>query len=298
MASQRQADIAMATYFNLLFEDGASQNVASYTLFGWIALGCAPMMGPERDQLPLSRAALTAWRGSTPSKARVGVPPQVIFSFALYCCQVQRFDAAAAVLLQFDLYARPSEILSVHGVDIIPPVAGLTPHWGVLFGNSDFSIPTKTGTYDDVVLADSKHRTFATQILRHISKMAKQTDNLIFPELNLATYEQLFRDFSKVHHLKAAIFTPHVIRHSGPSFDVMHQHRDFATVQFRGRWASFISVSRYKKPVRLLLHASQLPACFQKLQPEILQLALSQVLSHKWASSQSFAHLFICVCRQ
>ena len=108
-------------------------------------------MGPERDQLPLSRAALTAWRGSTPSKARLGVPPQVIFSFALYCCQVQRFDAAAAVLLQFDLYARPSEILSVHGVDIIPPVAGLTPHWGVLFGNSDFSIPTKTGTYDDVV---------------------------------------------------------------------------------------------------------------------------------------------------
>ena len=85
VSSQRQVDIAMAAYFNLSFEDGASQNVASYTLFGWIALKCVPV-GPERDQLPLSRAALTAWRGSTPSKARVGVPPQVICSFALYCC--------------------------------------------------------------------------------------------------------------------------------------------------------------------------------------------------------------------
>lgn len=35
-----------------------------YTLFGWIALKCVPV-GPERDQLPLSRAALTAWRFNT-----------------------------------------------------------------------------------------------------------------------------------------------------------------------------------------------------------------------------------------
>ena len=42
VASQRQVDIAMATYFNLLFEDGASQNVASYTLFGWIAYDVYP----------------------------------------------------------------------------------------------------------------------------------------------------------------------------------------------------------------------------------------------------------------
>ena len=48
VSSQRQVDIAMAAYFNLSFEDGASQNVASYTLFGWIALKCVPV-GPERD---------------------------------------------------------------------------------------------------------------------------------------------------------------------------------------------------------------------------------------------------------
>ena len=137
----------------------------------------------------------------------------------------------------------------MHGVDIIPPVAGLAPHWGVLFGNTDFSVPTKTGTYDDVVLADSKHRPLVPKILQQISKMVKQSDNLMFPELTLSGYEQLFRDFSKHHRLKAAIFTPHVIRHSGPSFDVMHGHRDLSTMQARGRWASFSPVSRYKSQV-------------------------------------------------
>ena len=63
--------ISMATYFSLLFDDGVSMTVASYTLFGWITLKTVPAC-PERDLLPLSRAALTAWRGARIARGRVG----------------------------------------------------------------------------------------------------------------------------------------------------------------------------------------------------------------------------------
>lgn len=69
--------MSMATYFSLLFDDGVSMTVASYTLFGWITLKTVPAC-PERDLLPLSRAALTAWRGARIARGRVGVPPQVM----------------------------------------------------------------------------------------------------------------------------------------------------------------------------------------------------------------------------
>lgn len=280
--TERQIDTCMATYFNCLYEDGDSQNSASYTLFGWIALKSVPH-GPERQLLPLSRAALSAWRGAAPGKSRVGVPPQVIFHFAWYCAQHDHVDAAAAVLLQYDSYARPSEILGVRGVDVIPPVGALSNCWGILFGNFDSGVPTKSGSFDDVVLTDSAHRSFAGKILKHISRWRKRSEGELFPHLTLTVYEGLFRDFSKRFKLPAHSFTPHVIRHSGPSYDILHRYRNLQDIQARGRWASASSVARYKKPGRMLLQSSLLPSIFQTYTDVPLQSALERILCHSWA---------------
>ena len=134
--SGQQADKHMAIYFNALFDDGEPLNTASYTLFGWIALRTVPR-SPERDLMPLSRAALTAWRGVRNSQMRVGLPPQVIYHFAAFCVAHDEHWAAAAVLLQYDLYARPSEMLEIRGRDLVPPVRNMSLHWGVIFGNAD-----------------------------------------------------------------------------------------------------------------------------------------------------------------
>eukprot|EP00435_Cladocopium_sp_Y103_P009898 s3109_g2.t1 len=204
LKSLRQVDISMASYFNDLFIDGSAQNTASYTLFGWIALKTIPT-GPEKDLLPLSRAALSAWRGTSPAASRVGVPPQVVNAFAEFCIAQGHIDAAAAALLQYDLYARPSEILGVRGVDIVSPVSSLSSFWGVIFGNADFGVPTKAGAFDDIVLADSPHRSHAGKILQHIHRKFKQSPEFVFPQLTLPFYESLFRDFSKVHKLDAQV---------------------------------------------------------------------------------------------
>lgn len=142
-----RVDRSMSIYFDQLFEDGC-------TLFGYIALKSVPDR-PERDMFPLSRAALGAWRGSRAGSSRVGMVPQVIFHFAWYCVQQCEFDAATAALLQYDLYARPSEILQLRGRDLIPAVPAFHSPWGVLFGNADYGETTKSGSRDDVVLPDS-----------------------------------------------------------------------------------------------------------------------------------------------
>ena len=275
-------DRHMSIYFNLLFEDGEGYNVASYTLFGWIALRMVPRQ-PEKDLLPLARAALSAWRGLSPGRTRVGVPPQVIYHFAAFCIQERCFEAAAAVLLQYDLYARRSEVLSSRGRDLVSPVPSLNSHWGVIIGNSDFDETTKTKTTDDIVLADSTHRQYANKLLRCLGKFFLHRDVPVF-NVSLSQYEEIFRRFSKKHKLACGLFTPHCIRHSGPSYDAIHAHRSFLEIQSRGRWACAASINRYKKPGRLLLEASRLPSALKHFDSAALETSLTSLLSHRWVT--------------
>ena len=276
-----RADRSMSVYFDALFEDGAEKTAASYTLFGFIALRMLPAV-PEKQCLPLSRAALGAWRGSRAGSSRVGVVPQVIFHFADFCIKQKAVEACVAVLLQYDLYARPSEILKLKAGDLVRAVDAFGTPYGVLFGNSDFDEVTKAGAQDDVVLADSCHRPWCNDILKYLYKCLADADTQVF-SLTLAQFEALFRDFSKVVGIKPGLFTPHVVRHSGPSYDIIHGHRTFEQIQSRGRWAAVQSVNRYRKPGRLLMEASKLPIQFRKYTEEPLHRALACVFRSKWA---------------
>lgn len=280
VTTSRAVDGHLACYFNMLFDDGEAMSIASYTLFGWITLKMVPRC-PERDLLPLARAALTAWRGVKVGKARVGVPPSVIFEFANFCVRRNQTWGAAAVLVQYDLYARPSEVLGISGRDLVPPVRMLSINWGVLFGNADFSETTKTVVSDDVVHADSPHRGYCNKILQALGRKFAKQDVKIFDH-SLEQYEALFREFSKLHKLQPGVFTPHCIRHSGPSFDAIHNLRTLRDIQSRGRWTCAASVARYKKPGRLLLEASKLPLGLRCLPSTVQHDTLSRVLSLRW----------------
>eukprot|EP00438_Fugacium_kawagutii_P020747 Skav227424 [mRNA] locus=scaffold1986:83849:88250:+ [translate_table: standard] len=280
LGNERQVDVSMSIYFNHLVDDGASVSVGTYTFYGWIALRMVPSR-PERDLLPLARAALAAWKTQSPGTTRVGVPPQVVYSFACFCVHRGDFHVAVAALLQYDLYARPTEILGVTTSDLVKPVRNMTKIWGVVFGNSDRDARTKTGVQDDVVMANSSHRPWCGQLLQHISRCRHQTDHFVF-EVSLSQYEARFRDFSRAHSLSPGTFTPHTLRHSGPSFDAIHQHRTLNEIQQRGRWAAASSVTRYKKPGRLLLQASRLPCEIQRFDLSRLQRALTTILNSPW----------------
>ena len=132
-----------------------------------------------------------------------------------------------------------------------------------------------------MVLADSPHRSWANKLLRAIGRQVKQQDTKVF-DLTLAQYEQLFRDFSKAVGLKTGLFTPHVVRHSGPSFDLINEYRSFEAIQARGRWAAPSSVNRYRKPGRLLMTAATLPKMFRTYTETPLHKALGLLLCTHW----------------
>ena len=151
-----------------------------------------------------------------------------------------------------------------------------------MFGNSEFGEAIKVGAQDDVVLVDSSHRPWCRSILKHLGKYPVDSDSKIF-QPTLAQYEQLFRDFSKQSGLKPGLFTPHVLRHSGPSFDLINKYCDIDTIQSRGRRASAQSAARYSKPGRLLMTAAKLPVKFRAYTEVPLHSAPQQILNFSWA---------------
>lgn len=285
--NERQTDISMSIYFNFLVDDGASVSVGTYTFYGWIALRMVPAR-PEKELLPLARAALASWKTRSNSATRVGVPPQMIFAFVVHSVKLGNTHAAVAALLQYDLYARPAEILGITGADLVRPVRSMTNIWGVIFGNSDRDERTKTGVQDDVVLANSSHRCWCGKLLQHVGRRLAQSEAHVF-DLTLAQYEACFREFSRLRGLNPGAFTPHTLRHSGPSFDAIHQHRTIQEIQQRGRWASSSSEDRYKKPGRLLLQASRLPPALQQFDVSGFQRALTTIFSSPWVPAAPLA---------
>ena len=92
-------------------------------------------------------------------------------------------QAAAALLLPLDTYARPSEIVSLEHEDVIKPVSKHCNFWGVIFGNSQLGHTTKTKTQDDTVLLDSLDRGYAPGVLKMIVQCRRFKHGFLFPEL-------------------------------------------------------------------------------------------------------------------
>ena len=99
----------MAEYFADLYEDGEMYNEASYTLYGYILLRTNVSV-PDRDLYPRARGALRGWNSASPQSSRTGADPLIWFLMASSMVDTDP-QAAAALLLQLDTYARPSEII-------------------------------------------------------------------------------------------------------------------------------------------------------------------------------------------
>ena len=132
--------------------------------------------------------------------------------------------AAAALLLQLDSYARPSEILALARADMVRPSYKQCRFWGLIFGNSSRDETTKTGTQDDTVLLDSRDRDYEPCVLSWVIKRSKQpTDRPLVYTV----------DNWQIGSLK---LSPHAVRHTGPSIDFLNKNRTATEIQTRGRW--------------------------------------------------------------
>lgn len=275
LGNPRSIDVALSLYFTDLYEDGEPYNLASYALYGYIVLK-VDLSIPEKQMFPQARMALKGWSTSSPTSSRTGADPLIWYLMADWMAG-QSPAAAAALLIQLDSYARPSEVLNIARQDIIRPTSKQCKYWGIIFGNSDLDRVTKTGTQDDTVLLDSLDRDYAPKVLQLVFKACKGPSDLLFPDLTLAQYEALFRQAKSALGIRLEL-TPHSVRHSGPSVDALSKSRSQSEIQARGRWRTSKSILRYQKPGQMLARmgkiqqavwdqaANALPRVLKKLQ--------------------------------
>jgi integrase len=226
------------------------------------------------------KRALKGWRTAVPERSRDPCP---WVALALVCEHLSSsgdlgLAAARAAALQMDGYFRPSEVLAIRRCDVAqhsrsaPFAITVAPSHGPGVEAAAVAPPrAKSGQYDDTVLIGDKASLDAgrpwTRLLvrRLLTEAARAPDALLFAGLTLSKYEALFREAARACHLQPLSLTPHMLRHGGPSEDILNNVRSISQVQERGRWAAPASVRNYQKQGRVLRQLNKMSKHQQRL---------------------------------
>ena len=123
-------DDAMTAYIDPLFLQGKEPHQAKYALFGVVKSG----MVKSEDSLPRARQAIAGFSGQSPSVMREPIPVEAVALMAEHLVDVADLDpmaglAACAMVLSFDLYLRPSEVIELTKEAVVPPQGTQYPKW-------------------------------------------------------------------------------------------------------------------------------------------------------------------------
>lgn len=251
-------DRAMCEYFNLKFFEGYGHGLGRHTLFGWLFLRVPD--SEHKVALSEARRSLAGWTKAAPGGVGLPLPPAAVHLLAQHLVEIGLPRMAACVLLQMDLYARPSEIVELLVSEVVPPnpFAGgaLAEEWAVQFFSTEVDRGvSKTGQSDETVLVGICGRGWLREVLATLIVTAES--ERLFP-FDLREYERAFGAGMRALNLTSLQGSPHALRHTGPSHDVMEKRITLEQAQKRGRWASFKSVVRYEKHGRMLRQAHKL----------------------------------------
>lgn len=256
-------DLTLVRYIASLYADGVNAQVARNTIDGFIFMRSLPK---DKASLVLSRRALTGFLKVQPPGVREPLPwdaallvAEVLFQ-APY--QQERILAGCALMLQFDLYLRPGEVLAIAAPAVVRPT-GKCRHCGVVVAPSDTpgGRPAKTGEWDDTFFAGATGapRDVAVVVLRRLVRSATPSRPLLFAGLNVSSYSRIVSQGAAAAGLERLRISPHCARHGGPSEDRYFSRLDLKEIARRGRWRCLQSVRRYKKHGRLQKLAQKIP---------------------------------------
>ena len=197
-------------------------------------------------RLPRFYRARQAWRRLAPGRTRDPLPFLHLVLVMKALLRRGRVAFAAACLLMWSCYLRPSEILDLHAEDVLAPTSSC-PHVSLMLHPYERGKTSKVGEFDDGVTMDmAKLQWFGPWLLRQSLRRPKGAKlfSLGYPEMS-----KMFQKAMEEWGLKDA--TMYRLRHGGASHDIVHGHRHIVEVKKRGRWSTDQSLKRYAKAVRL-----------------------------------------------
>ena len=263
-STQPLRDETMNAYIHFLFRAGEPASAARMALYGLVHRECLTLKDP--NEMQIARAALRGFGVAAPTKQRDPMPWEAVVLLATYLAQLQdplALDVGRALVVAFDGYLRPSEVVGIKGCDVTivgrnsvleyrPVSVTIAP-----FKADDGGLPnppTKSGEYDDsVVFGDqASMRSGRGWICGLLAALKKRRPGAraIFT-CDLGQLESLTKFAVKTLGMEALRLTPHCARHGGASSDYATSVRPLDGVRRRGRWKAEESVRRYEKAGRL-----------------------------------------------
>ena len=255
--AQQDLDLVLDRYLTHLFFRGHTVQEARYALYGVAFVRHVPTRAS--NSLPLAKKSLKGFNMASPENLRDPAPWQAICLVAKRMAGLktrQHVDAAAALVVMFDGYLRPSECLELEYQHVVPPPGGRDSRlsrWALVIAPADEIKRTKTGQQDDTILMGTPGagRGWVPNLLNALRLRARRQGSRLF-HVDLPQLRALLHRHSHDLDLSQLNMTPHCLRHGGPSTDRLLNARSLQDVQRRGRWLAMDSVRRYEKHGRLL----------------------------------------------
>jgi hypothetical protein len=256
------ADAAIEGILNELFFSGDGVYVGRMILYGFAFMYDMPSGGSNFSR---SKRALKGWARAAPEHSRDPAPWVAVMLLVRRMVEsfgAEGLEASRCSVVAYDLFARPSEMLGVTYMSLVPPAADVhhkLDHFAVVFAPSNGRGPSanplppaKSGEYDATVLAcDAASIAAGRGVVRRVLDCLKSrggnSRRPVFGSLTLARWESLLKQASDMEGISHLDISPHTLRHGGASHDMALQLRSFPQVQSRGRWLSKKSVARYGK---------------------------------------------------
>ena len=224
-------DATMAEYFEALYDAGGSRTQAT-------RLPCALMWarpsipGPARRSFPSASAALAGWAKLQPPMSRPPLPRAVALGIALDLARRERCGMALAVLLMFETYARPGEILALVKESVVPGLPGAEGKarcMTLIVKASVLGIPGKTGEFDLCVPLDlNRHAWVAFLLEKWWTRLSAREPLWDFTHEQLAAAFRTSALNCQVTELRPCLYS---LGHEGASHDLLVGARSMMEVQ-------------------------------------------------------------------
>ena len=284
--THQQYDFYLCAYLHHLYDECKGKAEGTAAVYGLNMF----IPGIKRH-IPLTLQSLKGFNRLQPSKQRPPLPWTATVVMAAWLSSRGYLRTAIGILLSFDCYLRPGELMGLRYEDI---AIGDDPRLG-LEDSDRVHIRlkhTKTGDEKGVEVRHPEIKVLA-QILKFLSRKRGQR---LLP-FSDSTYRRRFKQATTALALSSE-YTPHSLRHGGATRDYL-MGMPITDVMTRGRWAASKSAQHYIQMGRQLMMSCDIPhsvavagqkAVTSIIHTLLLSLSLSssfRVILHRYRRPQS-----------
>ena len=151
----KRAPDTLERFFWFHAERGTNVALGRHAFYGW--LHARAVDANARDPLFEGvRRALRGWSRLVLYQVRDPLPEELVYQIGLRLVRMNFRSAGAAVALQLATYARPSEVIGLHGEDLLVQHRGSGRYntQAVIINASIRGETSKTGDVDDTIVLD------------------------------------------------------------------------------------------------------------------------------------------------